>query len=185
MIFVRHGQSEFNVAFGLTRQDPGIEDPSITVIGAQQIASSRDFLADHAISTLVVSPYRRTLQSARILREALRVKVEIEPLVREHKHFSCDIGTPASQLNHQWPDFRFHDIDEQWWPEAHETDDLVRQRGLAFLAKYHNRDDWDQIAVVSHWGFIRGVCGLEVGNGTVVRIDRNSVGKVVHTCDPC
>jgi broad specificity phosphatase PhoE len=106
-------------------------------------------------------------------------------LVREHKHFSCDIGTPASQLNHQWPDFRFHDIDEQWWPEAHETDDLVRQRGRAFLAKYHNRDDWDQIAVVSHWGFIRGVCGLEVGNGTVVRIDRNSVGKVVHTCDPC
>ena len=47
MIFVRHGQSEFNVAFGLTRQDPGIEDPGITATGARQIAITRDFLADH------------------------------------------------------------------------------------------------------------------------------------------
>lgn len=185
MIFVRHGQSEFNVAFGLTRQDPGIEDPGITAIGARQIAITRDFLADHPIKTLVVSPYRRTLQTARILREALAVNVEIEPLVREHKHFSCDIGTPASRLNHQWPDFNFQDLPEQWWPEAHETDDLVRQRAQEFLSKYQDRADWAQIAVVSHWGFIRGICGLEVGNGTVVRIDRGAIGEVVHIPDPC
>jgi len=30
MILVRHGQSEFNAAFNVTRIDPGIRDPKLT-----------------------------------------------------------------------------------------------------------------------------------------------------------
>ena len=31
--------------------------------------------------------------------------------------------------------------------------------------------DWARVAVVSHWGFIRGLTGLTVQNGAVLRID--------------
>ena len=41
MYVVRHGQSEFNVIFGATRQDPGIEDPTVTNLGAAQIEETR------------------------------------------------------------------------------------------------------------------------------------------------
>jgi len=40
------------------------------------------------------------------------------------------------------------------------------------------------VAVVSHWGFIRGVTGLRVTNGTVVRVDENGGGVVVGPADP-
>ncbi|MDH3235510.1 MAG: histidine phosphatase family protein, partial [Alphaproteobacteria bacterium] len=33
MILIRHAQSEFNVVYGKTRQDPGIEDPKLTDTG--------------------------------------------------------------------------------------------------------------------------------------------------------
>ncbi len=33
MLLIRHGQSEFNVVYSVTRQDPGIRDPKLTVEG--------------------------------------------------------------------------------------------------------------------------------------------------------
>jgi hypothetical protein len=32
-------------------------------------------------------------------------------------------------------------------------------------------DDWAQVAVISHWGFIRGLTGQEVRNGEAVPFD--------------
>lgn len=185
MYLVRHGQSEFNVIFGATRQDPGIEDPAITDLGAAQIAESRDFLAGKSVTTMIVSPYTRTLQSADILRRDLAVATEIEPLIREHKHFSCDIGTHASALSAAWPHYDFSSLSEQWWPDDHEDDALVAARARQFFDKTHGRADWDGLVVVSHWGFIRGFCGLQVANGTVVKVDRGGTGTVVHVPDPC
>ena len=98
MYLVRHGQSEFNVIFGATRQDPGIEDPAITDLERPKSPKVAIF-AGKSVTTMIVSPYTRTLQSADILRRDLAVATEIEPLIREHKHFSCDIGTHASALS--------------------------------------------------------------------------------------
>ncbi len=33
------------------------------------------------------------------------------------------------------------------------------------------KDVWSDIAVVSHWGFIRALTGLKVPNGSVLRVD--------------
>ena len=32
-------------------------------------------------------------------------------------------------------------------------------------------EDWSEIALVTHWGFIRALTGLKVPNGAVLRID--------------
>jgi hypothetical protein len=32
-------------------------------------------------------------------------------------------------------------------------------------------EPWSEIAVVTHWGFIRALTGLKVPNGAVLRID--------------
>ena len=41
--------------------------------------------------------------------------VEVEPLVRERCVFSCDIGTPRSELERLWPRLDFGHLEECWW----------------------------------------------------------------------
>jgi glucosyl-3-phosphoglycerate phosphatase len=184
MIFIRHGQSEFNVVYGETRIDPGIEDPAITALGVAQARTAAGFLADQGVQRLITSPYRRALETASIIARALEVPISVNPIVREHYAFSCDIGSPRSVLAAAWPDIDFSHIEERWWPREDETDDLVAARGREFLEQAAVLDDRNSVAVVSHWGFIRGITGLRVTNGTVLRVDRNGQGAVVGTPDP-
>lgn len=171
MILVRHGQSEFNVVFSVTRQDPGIEDPSLTEEGQRQIQTVASELVAHDIRRLVASPYTRTLQSAEILAATLGRSVSVEPLVRERCWFSCDIGSPRSILAERWPDFAFGDLEERWWPDPSETEDQLNVRCRRFHERMLEVEDWRHVLVVSHWGFIRGLTGEEVPNAAVVRFD--------------
>ena len=184
MILVRHGQSEFNVVYGETRRDPGIEDPAITALGASQARSAAALLDGHGIERLISSPYRRTLQTASIIAEALELPISVDPLVREHYAFSCDIGSPRDKLTREWPALDFSHLDERWWPHDEESDESVASRGRAFIEAVAGLADRERIAVITHWGFIRGTTGLRVTNGTVVRVDRTSRGKVVGIPDP-
>jgi glucosyl-3-phosphoglycerate phosphatase len=184
MIFVRHGQSEFNVLFGETRVDPGIEDPAITDLGAAQALAAARNIADQGIRTLVSSPYKRALQTASIIARELDLPISVNPIVREHYAFSCDVGSPRSTLIKDWPGIDFSHIEERWWPHEDETDEMVAVRGQAFLEQAATLSDRDSVAVVSHWGFIRGVTGLRVTNGTALRVDKSGRGEVLGTPDP-
>jgi len=42
MILLRHGQSEFNVVYNVTRVDPGIPDPRLTEEGRRQALVAAD-----------------------------------------------------------------------------------------------------------------------------------------------
>ena len=173
MMFIRHGESEFNVIFSKTRQDPGIRDPRITARGKQQIAASARYIADHhrnRFTRIVSSPYTRTLQSSTILAEALDLPIFVDTEVGEHAHFACDIGTPVSALKQSWAEIDFSHIAEEWWP-SQEEDHHVDARANAFRSKMADHPDWETTLVVSHWGFIRGLTRLTVQNATVVRVD--------------
>ena len=171
MILVRHGQSEFNVVFSVTRRDPGIRDPRLTPEGRRQAAVAADALADQGIERLIASPYSRALETAEIVAGKLDVPIAVTALVGERAAFTCDVGTPRGGLKARWPHLALDHLEEEWWPTLEESEDGLSARCSAFRLHMTAQADWARVAVVSHWGFIRGLTGLTVQNGAVLRID--------------
>ena len=171
MILVRHGQSEFNVVFSVTRQDPGIRDPQLTHEGRRQAEAAAEALVGRDIERLIASPYRRALETAEILARRLDITITVEPMVGERAAFACDVGTPRAELMARWPHLALDHLAEEWWPALEESEDLLSARCAAFRAHMRAQPDWARVAVISHWGFIRGLTGLTVQNGAVLRID--------------
>ena len=166
MILIRHGQSEFNVVYSVTRQDPGIQDPKLTELGRQQAASVAEALAGRNLTEVLSSPYTRTLQTAEIVARTLGLPIRVEPLVRELCRFQCDVGSPRSDLSQLWPALDFDHLPERWWPHLlDETDAALQDRCDDFRGRMAARHDWHRVAVVTHWGFIRGLTGESVTNG--------------------
>lgn len=176
MILIRHGQSEFNAAFNRTGIDPGIIDAPLTEQGRIQVSRAAAELrnrieAGTMIRRLVVSPYTRTLQTAAIIAETLDLPMEIDPLVREHALYQCDIGTPASRLSLAWPALSFGHLAESWWSSLDETRAQLLERCRAFHRQAGAWADWREVVVISHWGFIRGLTGYEARNAELVPFD--------------
>lgn len=176
MLLIRHGQSEFNAAFTLTRVDPGIPDPEITSIGRAQALAAAGQLAGRGITRLIASPYTRTLQTAAIIAETLRLPIEIDARVRERAAFHCDIGSPPAMLARRFPDVDFAGLDDPWWHDhlaldRAETEAEVDARANAFRRDMTERPDWRTMAVVTHWGFMRALTGRQAQNGEVMFFD--------------
>jgi broad specificity phosphatase PhoE len=171
MILLRHGQSEFNLAFTQTRRDPGIPDPGLTPLGHAQAAAAAVELAAFGIERIIASPYTRALQTAAPIARALGVTVSVTPAVRERYAFSCDIGSPRTALAQAWPGHDFTHFTEQWWPDVHEPEAAVVARAQAFRAEMAADPRWERTLVVSHWGFILCMTGTSVMNGTWLRMD--------------
>ena len=171
MLLMRHGQSEFNVIYGETRQDPGIEDPRLTDDGRQQVMAAIETVASLSLRRIVTSPYTRTLETAEIIASALDLPVTVEPLVRERRAFICDIGTSRSALAERWPALDFAHLAETWWPPHEEHETALRARCLAFQTRMAQVDDWPHVAVISHWGFIRGLTGEALANADTTQFD--------------
>jgi glucosyl-3-phosphoglycerate phosphatase len=169
MILVRHGQSEFNVVFNATRRDPGIRDPRLTDEGRRQARDAAETLRPLGLKSLIASPYTRALETAEILAAALNIPIQVEPLVGERAAFICDLGSDPTLLKARWPHLALDHLPETWWPTLEESEEGLRHRCERFRAWMGQRVDWHEVGVVTHWGFIRGLTGLTVPNGAVVR----------------
>ena len=181
MFLVRHGESEFNQAFKETRRDPGIVDPPLTPLGVQQIQKTADFFRDKDIQICVSSPYQRALQTSAVLFDLTSQILTVSFLVGEQFGFSCDVGSPRSELEKRWPQIDFEALTEVWWPSGPETENAVNQRGALFLKETSNRFlSTDKLVVVSHWGFIKSLTGLSVENGSVVEFREDIPNCVVY-----
>ncbi len=171
MILLRHGQSEFNLAFTTTRRDPGIVDPKLTPLGRQQAEQAADALAGEGIKRIIVSPFTRALQTAAPAAHRLGVPVYVNAIVRERYAFTCDVGTPRTELARAWPEHDFATLDEVWWPPVEEPTHSVVGRAALFRAEMAALPDWSDTLVVSHWGFILCMTGVSVANGQWLRCD--------------
>ena len=171
MILLRHGQSEFNLAFTATRVDPGIVDPELTPLGRQQAEHAAEALAGAGLRHIIASPYTRALQTAAPLARRLRLPVLVQPLVRERYAFTCDVGSPRTVLAAAWPALDFSGIDEVWWPAAEEPAAATEARAALFRGEMAALAHWRDTVVVSHWGFILCMTGRSVGNGEWLRCD--------------
>lgn len=190
MILLRHGQSEFNLHFTRTRRDPGIIDPGLTGDGLAQAEAAAAALCEAApdptcgasgtISHIIVSPYRRALQTAAPAAARLGLQVTVTSLIRERYAFACDIGSPRSALERDWPGIDFSGLDEIWWHDgtadaegrpARESEASVIARADRFRMRMARRTDWADALVVSHWGFLLALSGRSLENGRWLRVD--------------
>lgn len=171
MLLVRHAESEWNRLFGPWRIDAGPADPAITPEGAEAARESAAALRDAGYRRLLASPYRRTLQTAALFAEVLRLPLTVEPLVRERCAFTCDQGSPTSALRRDWPDLDLAALEERWWGPTIESMESLAARGARFLERARGLPDRDRTIVVTHWGFIRCVSGAEVGNLESIRLE--------------
>ncbi len=170
MMFIRHAQSEWNQHFSRTRVDPGIADPSLTDLGRQQAAGLIEQLSGLGLTALVASPYRRTLETAAIVADALDLPISINPLVRERCVFSCDIGSNPEVLAPFWPTVDFAGLAEGWWGVPPESEEEIAARCDVFRRDHADLLQRDDVAVISHWGFIRAFTGEEVENAAIVPV---------------
>jgi len=176
MILMRHAETVFNVVFGATRVDPGVEDPPLTPRGRDQARDAAAALKAEGVRRIVTSPYRRALETAEILSRALDLPVSVDPLVRERMKFACDVGSPRSALERRWPDFRFGEVEEVWWAAAEEPGDALHARARAFCAAMAGLPDWPEVVVVTHWGVVRSLTGRRILNCERVRVDPTRIG---------
>ena len=173
MYFVRHGQSEFNVVYSITLQDPGIKDAPITQRGQTQAAGAAHHLRDKGITKIISSPYSRALQTASIIGNELGITtMQAEPLAGERRLFTCDIGTPRDDLKQKWSNVNFSRLEKNdWWPSQDESEEHIQQRVHAFIQLYGNEPDAATTLVVSHWYFIFTLTGKDTENAQIVRRD--------------
>jgi broad specificity phosphatase PhoE len=179
MILLRHGQSEFNLIFTQTRKDPGIVDPVLTPLGHQQAEAAAEAVAREEIRRIVVSPYRRAIQTALPAARRLGLPLTVTPVVRERYAFTCDIGSPRTALAQDFPEVDFAHLEEVWWPPEEEPADQVEGRARLFRAEMAALGDWAHTLVVTHWGFIMAMTGQSVTNGHMMRVDPTAPGPSV------
>lgn len=170
VLLIRHGQTEFNRVFSATRRDPGIRDPDLTDHGRNQARAVARALRPMTLTRLITSPYARALETAGIIAGELGLPITVEALIAERFCFICDIGSPLNALQARWPAVAFEHLQDPWWPEVEETEARIWERSQQFRHRMAT-EAWPEIAVVTHWGFIRALTGLRVSNGTVLRID--------------
>lgn len=189
MILLRHCQSEFNLHFTRTRRDPGIVDPALTEAGLAQAATvateicGSETAAACGISRIIVSPYRRALQTAAPIAARLGLTLGVTSLIRERYAFVCDVGSPRSALEREWPGIDFSGLDEIWWHDGsldeagaptRESEDSVIERAGRFRTQMAATADWTDALVVSHWGFLLALSGRSIENGRWLRLDPTS-----------
>lgn len=162
IIFVRHGESEYNKAMRTSGRDPQHRDAALTATGRKQASDARQNLVELRAKLekklpegdtkrwlLVVSPLRRALDTASaiwpeaFLPEVLEgtadtnVRVELWPSVRENITGCGDMGSSPRVLieryPHLWPQLvRMPDV---WWTVPKELDYLPAE-GEAMMSVY-------------------------------------------------
>lgn len=171
MFLLRHGQSYFNLHFSETRVDPGIEDPELTPLGAEQAAAAARQLAGAALTRIIVSPYTRALQTAESILAIHRIPVHIMHEVRERTAYVCDVGSAPDVLATRFPHHDFAHLPAQWWHEGIETSEETIARADAFRALMSVREDSATTLLISHWAFILALTGRSVTNGEILEYD--------------
>jgi broad specificity phosphatase PhoE len=164
LILIRHAQALHNVA-----SDWSIHDPPLSELGEQQSAELHEALKDNKLANaaelIVVSPMRRTLQTASIgLDWLIKKGTPVLPDANWHETADkpCDTGSPISVMQEEFPAFDFSPVDPLYPDKTTNlatnpyafTKKAIVKRGQTCLEALYSRPE-KVIAVVSHSGFLR------------------------------
>jgi broad specificity phosphatase PhoE len=179
LLFIRHGQTTWNVEQRLPGQLPGI---LLTDAGKQQAERLADALSVLPISAVISSPLERARETAEIIAQPRQLVVQFEPGLMD-----IDVGHWAGQ-NHT----ELNKSDETWKafvknptvaPADVETFPQVLARSLAAVERWRAQETSGAYpAFVTHADVIKLLIAhyteLEVGHARKLLIDNASVSIV-------
>jgi broad specificity phosphatase PhoE len=170
IIFIRHGQGEHTLDLPDSLQ---IQDPSLTQEGVNQAEALQSQFPVTESDLVIISPVRRTLETAKILTKDVSCRKIVSPLVSprmfpqnpEWKTLPCDRMLNKGSIKKEFPSFTIDEIlSEELWTTGINTMPEQEFSGVAetFLT-WCKSQGVEHIYVVSHDGtinsyreFIRG-----------------------------
>lgn len=161
---IRHGLSEHNLnyfKYGVsTFYDPKYTDTSLVSEGYKQVQELRNTWKElSTIELVIVSPLRRTLQTASELFRGYNIPILVLEGVREYPmgKQTCNKRSNKDVLIKNYPQMNFDNLqtnsDELWLPHREETLEELNYRILNFIKFIKSRPETN-IALVNHSSFI-------------------------------
>lgn len=179
LLFIRHGQTTWNVEHRLPGQLPGVE---LNDTGRQQAARLADALTVLPISAIISSPLERARETAEILAQPRNLAVQLEPDLTDTNvgHWAGQIFDELSKNDPAWKAFV---RDPTVGPEDVETFTQVQERAVAAVHRWLERDSiGNYLAFVAHADVIKLLLahytGLETARAVSLSIDNASVSIV-------
>ena len=166
---IRHAESEANVASDLDNPT-NYFDAKITSKGKLQAKEVYKNLKNFDFDLYVCSPLTRTLETFSIIFPDKRPY--ISNLIREHLYHSCDVGRQPSELQKEFPNFNFDNLNDFWWNNDEPIDEKkIKQESYKNIKIRLNKfKNWlenknvKKIVVVSHGTFLSQVTGEMLDN---------------------
>jgi len=174
---VRHAQSVFNAVFDPKAPDPMIFDAPITPLGEGQARQAGTEVSQFNISSVIVSPLTRALQTAQLMFDD-KMPFYVDPMVRERLCHSCDVGRSPQELRSAFPRFGFDHLGSCWWHDGENDERGISvephtslERRADVFADYLKRERVHSTAVVTHGRFIRALTGIQIKNCEVIKFE--------------
>ena len=151
LYFIRHGEGYHNLTTN-GYHNYHIKYPRLTVKGIHQCQETRQQLKDIKFDLVIVSPLRRTLETATyIFRKSIKTICMEE--IREVISNTCDLREPISDVSLFFEHIDFSRINDLWDYNDKESDIDIEIRIKKFM-KYLIHSSYHNIAVVSHGEFL-------------------------------
>jgi len=191
---IRHGESEHNTA-----SDWGIRDPGLTDQGWKQAkALKHEPLlkgalgqyegTEQMVELILVSPLRRTLQTAQAINEIMRslnaAKSQKVPIIavsdlQETSDSPCDTGHPAHLLGAEFPEVDFGSVAEDWFDKQAKWNYSTADRVTRFSEWIASRPE-RTILCIGHLDFFHQLVGVRLRNCGVAKYEFSAKGWRQH-----
>ncbi|KAI1097994.1 phosphoglycerate mutase-like protein [Jackrogersella minutella] len=160
VILIRHGEALHNITDEWALPDPSLTEKGIDQCKALPAKLEPNFPFTKDECRIVVSPLRRTLQTAQHSLQWLRdrgVPTEVRAEWQETTNYPCDIGDDPSIIKDEWPDLDFSNLDPIYPQKIglYENSEDAFQRRASFARDWLSKRPEKCIVVVTHSGFLK------------------------------
>jgi broad specificity phosphatase PhoE len=179
LLFIRHGQTTWNVEHLLPGQ---IEGVALNDTGRQQAARLADALSPIPISAIISSPLERARDTAEIIAQGRNLTLEYDPDLMD-TNIGRWTGKKYDELSKNDPEWKAYVNDPLVAPEGVETFLQVQQRAMAAVERWRTREGIGAYpAFVAHADVVKLIIahytGLEAKRAGAMFIDNASVSVV-------
>jgi broad specificity phosphatase PhoE len=179
LLFIRHGETSWNVEHRLPGQLPGI---SLNEKGVQQVKQLAEALNAIPVSAIISSPLERACETAQILAEGRDLRVYMEPDLMDTQ-VGAWAGKTIDEVSKNDPAWKEFVRNPLVAPEGVETFSVLQERVLAAVERWRTTEDIGAYpAFVAHADVIKVLLAhylpIELSRAPSLMIDNASVSLV-------